>query len=119
MFGGLTIVTKTSLRETKNSSSKLSMKRNFGAEFRGNTVDFSFLTFFFLNHKYDLASNEKLKLWSDGKIFILKYVNAKLLHSCPTLCDSMDSSPPDPSVHGILQARILEWAAMPSSRGSS
>ena len=39
--------------------------------------------------------------------------------SCPTLCDSVDCSPPGPSVHGILQARILEWAAMPSSRGSS
>ena len=85
MFGGLTIVTKTPLKESKNSSSKLYMKRNFGAEFRGNTVDFSVL-FFFLNHKqYDLASNEKLKLWSDGKTFILKYVNDKLLHSCPTL----------------------------------
>ena len=31
----------------------------------------------------------------------------------------MDRSPPDSSVHGILQARILEWVAMPSSRGSS
>ena len=39
--------------------------------------------------------------------------------SCPTLCDPMDCSPPGPSVHGILQARILEWVAMPSSRGSS
>ena len=39
--------------------------------------------------------------------------------SCPTLCHPMDCSPPGSSVHGILQARILEWAAMPSSRGSS
>ena len=38
---------------------------------------------------------------------------------CPTLCDSVDSSPPVSSVHGILQARILEWVAMPFSRGSS
>ena len=37
----------------------------------------------------------------------------------PTLCDSMDHSLPSSSVHGILQARILEWVAMPSSRGSS
>ena len=36
---------------------------------------------------------------------------------CPALYDPMDCSPPDSSVHGILQARILEWAAMPSSRG--
>ena len=43
---------------------------------------------------------------------------AKSHHSCPTLCDP-DCSPPGPSVHGILQARILERVAMPSSRGSS
>ena len=39
--------------------------------------------------------------------------------SCPILCDPMDCSPPGSSVHGILQARTLEWVAMPSSRGSS
>ena len=38
---------------------------------------------------------------------------------CPILCDAMDCSLPGSSVHGILQARILEWVAMPSSRGSS
>ena len=43
----------------------------------------------------------------------------KLFQSCPTLCDLMDCSPPSSSVHGILQARILEWVAMPCSRGSS
>ena len=36
--------------------------------------------------------------------------------SCPTLCDPMDCSPPVSSVHGILQARILEWVAIPFSR---
>ena len=46
-------------------------------------------------------------------------VHAKLLQSCLTLCDPMDCSPPSSSVHGILQARLLEWVAMPSSRGSS
>ena len=35
------------------------------------------------------------------------------------LCDPMDCSPPGSSVRGILQERILEWVAMPSSRGSS
>ena len=43
----------------------------------------------------------------------------QVLHLCLTLCDPMDCSPPGSSVHGILQARILEWVAMPSSRGSS
>ena len=38
---------------------------------------------------------------------------------CPTLCNRTDCSPPGSSVHGILQARILEWAAVPSSKGSS
>ena len=45
--------------------------------------------------------------------------NVIIAQSCPTLCDSMDCSPPGFSVHGILQARILEWVAMPSSRESS
>ena len=39
--------------------------------------------------------------------------------SCPTLCHSMDCSSLPGSVHGILQARILEWVAISSSRGSS
>ena len=38
---------------------------------------------------------------------------------CPILSNSMDCSPPGSSVHGILQARILEWVAISSSRGSS
>ena len=39
--------------------------------------------------------------------------------SCPTLCNLMDHNPPVSSVNGIFLARILEWIAMPSSRGSS
>ena len=38
---------------------------------------------------------------------------------CLTLCDPMDYSPPGSSVHEILQARILEWVAMPSSKDLS
>ena len=44
---------------------------------------------------------------------------AKLLQSCPTLCDPMDCSLPSSSVHGNLQARVLEWVAISASRGSS
>ena len=47
-----------------------------------------------------------------------KRVCAKPLQSCLTLCDHMDCSPPGSSVHEILQARVLEWVAMPS-KGSS
>ena len=53
------------------------------------------------------------------RVFLYACVHAKSLQLCPTLCNSVDCSPPDSSVHGSLQARILEWVAMPSSRGSS
>ena len=49
----------------------------------------------------------------------LQKVKVLVAQSCPTLCDPMDCSPPGSSVHGILQARILEWVAIPFSRGSS
>ena len=39
---------------------------------------------------------------------------AKSHQSCPTLCDPIDGNPPGSSVPGILQARILEWVAIPS-----
>ena len=44
---------------------------------------------------------------------------AMLLQSCLTLCDPVDCSLPGSSVHGILEARTLEWVAICSSRGSS
>ena len=43
-------------------------------------------------------------------------LHAKSLQSCPTLCDLMECSPAGSSVHGILQAGIPAWVAMPSSR---
>ena len=46
-------------------------------------------------------------------------VLAKSLQPCLTLCDPTDCSPPGSSAHRILQTRILEWVAMPSSRESS
>ena len=73
-------------------------------------------------------------LWADSlpsDIFLgnhfLKCINlifdmkseSEVAQSCPTLCDPVDCSPPGSSVPGILQARILEWVAIPFSRGSS
>ena len=46
-------------------------------------------------------------------------MGAKLLQLCLTLCDPMDYTPPGSSVHGIFQAKILEWVAMSFSRGFS
>ena len=43
------------------------------------------------------------------------YTGAKLIQSCPTLCDPMDCSQPDSPLPGTLPARILEWVVMPSS----
>ena len=47
-------------------------------------------------------------------LIIIYFSKVKVAQSCPTLCDPMDYT-----VHGILQARILEWVAFPFSRGSS
>ena len=46
-------------------------------------------------------------------------VKVLVAQSCPTLCNPMDCSPLGFSVHGIFQARLLEWVAVSSSRGSS
>ena len=49
-------------------------------------------------------------------VYVCARARAKSLHLCPTLCDPMNCSPPGSSVPGILQVRILEWVAKPSSR---
>ena len=51
-------------------------------------------------------------------LFLHESVKVLAAQSCPTLCDPMDTSPPGSSVHGLLQARILKWVAIPFSRGS-
>ena len=47
-----------------------------------------------------------------GRKAMTNLVKAKVAHSCLTLCDPMNCSPPGSSVHGIFQARILEWVAI-------
>ena len=56
---------------------------------------------------------------SESPIHIHTVVRCFVAQSCPTLCDPVDCSPQSSSVHGILQARIPEWVAMPSSTRSS
>ena len=61
-----------------------------------------------------------LQLTSEGQNALLfRKVKVFVAQSCSTLCDPMDCSWPASSVHGILQARILEWVDIPFSRGSS
>ena len=62
-----------------------------------------------------LRASERLP-WAPLSSTPLSCVRAK---SCPTQYNFMDCSPPGSSVHMIVQARVLEWVAMPSSRGSS
>ena len=59
--------------------------------------------------------------WADMQYSSLKPVKVRVLvtKSCLALCNSMDCSPPGSSIHGILQARILEWGVISFSRGSS
>ena len=48
----------------------------------------------------------------------VKVKESEVIQSCPTLCDPVDCSPPGSSVHGVLQAKILEWVAFLFSRVS-
>ena len=57
--------------------------------------------------------------WSHSFSTISTMSESEVAQSCPTLCDPMDCSLPDFSVHGIFQARVLEWVVISFSRGSS
>ena len=52
-------------------------------------------------------------------VYMCVCVYESVSQSCPTLCDHIDCSPPGSSLHGILQAKILEWVAIFFSRKSS
>ena len=61
--------------------------------------------------RLDWLIDKRAKLWVKVKVLVTQL--------CLTLCDPMGCSPPGCSLHGIFQARILEWVAIPFSRGSS
>ena len=73
----------------------------------------------FFGHQIQLSSQITDRINShENEPYWYLCVHAKSLQSCSTLCHLMDSSLPGSSVHGILQARILEWVVPPFSRGS-
>ena len=79
----------------------------------------------FFSAQLSLWSNSQCLYMTTGKTkaltiqtFVSK-VKMLVAQSCLTLCNPLDCSPPGSSVHGILQARILEWVAIPFSKGSS
>ena len=53
---------------------------------------------------------------ADSYYEFLEQSESEVAQSCPTLCDPVDCNPPGSSVHGILQARILEWVAISFSK---
>ena len=59
--------------------------------------------------------NGLISIWTRN--LLMKW--SKVAQSCPTLCEPMGCSPPCSSIHGIFQARVLEWVAISFSRGSS
>ena len=62
----------------------------------------------------------RMSYWWNYKLsLILRETKPSLTQSCPTLCNPVDCSPPRSSVHGIFQARVLEWVSISFSRGSS
>ena len=69
----------------------------------------------------DTAAAAAAKLLQSCPTLVVSKVESEseVAQSCPTLCDPMDCSLPGSSVHGIFQARVLEWIAISFSRGSS
>ena len=66
---------------------------------------------------WSLCHNYRMK--EALSLLFLKKVKVLVIQSSPTVRDPVECSPPGSSVHGILQTRILEWVAIPFSRGSS
>ena len=70
-----------------------------------------------LRHPFEAFTNFKvvhmLNNFLNNHAGTIMNVKVLVTQPCPTLCDPMDHSPPGFSVHGILQARILEWVTIP------
>ena len=97
-------------RQLENSPHSLQLERACTQQWRPSTA----------KNKQILKKNQntvKLKNVSCISLYV-KSVVVKVAQSCLTLCNPTNHSPPGSSVHGVLQARILQWIAMPFSRGS-
>ena len=82
-------------------------------------------TFPVINHSFNNKHLSEYRV-IEGPVWSLRITNVNIRQvqgtcapSCPTLCDRMDCNPPGSAVHGISQARTLEWVAISFSRGSS
>ena len=79
-----------------------------------------FLSLLLLSQVWSVPNNKWYKEdpWNIQTLYYISE-SESVTQSCLTLCDLLDCNPPGSSVHGILQARILEWVVIPLSRGSS
>ena len=82
-----------------------------------SSLIFDCIMFFNPDHTYEFKyiSVE----WFADRVMVRECMLSHLSHEMTELCDPMDDSPPGFSVQGVLQARILDWVAMPFCRGSS
>ena len=105
-----------SLGKTKPKTKKWHFSLHVSLKHNIHNTTLKMLTHWENNNQY--YQKEKSKKEVDAKMIqILELVVCCAVLN-PTLCDPLDCSPPGSSVHGILQARILQWVAMPSSKGS-
>ena len=111
-------------RSPTNHLSHQGSPRNKGKEFNNHTkhkcIKFVWRTENYMILVFSLCVCVCVYIYIHIYICIYIYIcAAKLLQSCPTLCDPMDCSLPGSSIPGVSQAGILEWVAISFSRGSS
>ena len=101
---------------SSNDTNLVSNNQPYGNNWVVKSVTTSYFFFFFL---IPITKHRRLSDWA---VLITAWQHPSGVlscFSCVQLCGPMDCSLPGSSVHGNLQARVLEWVAMPSSRGSS
>ena len=114
-------LTQKITRVFRSSVSRIKVKDKMvepGAETHTHTHTHSnsWVRFCWMNKKIVHPDPKEVFPCSYGTLFFFFEVKCVVTQSCLTLCDPMDYSPPDSSVHGVLQAIILEWVTTPFSR---
>ena len=105
------MVLKHSQWKLKKKNYKETWKIKFGQQASWLIRSIRYVIFFKDTHTHKTVQTQQTNITSKSA--------CSFIQLGPTLCDPMDCSPPGSSVHGILQARTLEWVAFPFSHGSS
>ena len=115
---------KSGSRKTNENAVAIWQVRDDGGFYKSNNSERLWIYYESRAHGIwcKIRKQERCKIWKDAIMaFEAKQMEGCLYacsvtQSCLTLCNPMDCSPPDSSVHGILQVRILEWVAIAFSR---